>query len=230
MTRTLFFAALLAASAPAVAAERTYSVTDFDRIQVEGPYEVVVASGGTASAHATGSTAALERVTIEVQSGVLKVRANRSAWGGYPGDAAGPVRIAVSTRDLRGATVIGAGTLRIDRVRGLRADLSVSGSGRIDIARVEADTLNLGIIGSGRIAATGSAKQVRATVQGSADLAAGALVADDLVLNAETAGNIAIAARRTAKVKSSGSGLVEVSGSAACTVTSLGAGQVRCGR
>ena len=233
MTRTLLVAApLLAclAAAPAAAAERTYSITDFDRVQVEGPYEVILVTGATASARASGSEAALERVTVEVQSGLLKVHANRSGWGGYPGADTGPVRILVSTRDLRAGTVIGAGTLRIDRLRGLRADLSVSGSGRIEAARVEADVLNLGIIGSGRIAAAGAAKQVRATVQGSADLAAPALAADDLVLNAETAGNVAIAARRTAKVKSGGSGRVEIGGSPACTVTATGAGPVRCGR
>jgi len=226
----LAFVFALAAAAPAAAAERTYSVTDFDRVQVEGPYEVTLVTGRSASAHATGSTQALEGVSVEVQSGLLRVRPNRSAWGGYPGDKAGPVRIEVSTRDLRTATVIGSGRLIIDRVRGLRTDLSLSGSGRIDVARVEADVLNLGLIGSGRLSAAGVAKQVKATVQGSADLAAGALAADDLVLNAETAGNVAIAARRTAKVRQSGSGSVEVGGTPSCTVTTVGSGRVRCGR
>jgi hypothetical protein len=228
MTRTAFFALLLTAAAPAAAAERSYPVTDFDRVQVEGPYEVTLVTGSASTARGTGSEAALERVTVEVQSGLLRIHPNRSAWGGYPGGNAGPVKIAVSTRDLRLATIIGAGTLRIDRLRGLRADVSLSGSGRIEVGRIDADVLNIGVIGSGRIAAAGSAKQVKATVQGSADLAAPALVADDLVLNAETAGTIAIAARRTAKVKAGGSGNVEVGGSPACTVTATGAGQVRC--
>lgn len=228
MTRTAFFALLLTAAAPAAAAERSYPVTDFDRIQVEGPYEVTLVAGGASTARGTGSEAGLERVTVEVQSGLLRVHPNRSAWGGYPGANAGPVRIAVSTRDLRAATVIGGATLSIDRLRGLRADVSLSGSGRIEIRRVDADVLNIGVIGSGKIAASGSAKQVRATVQGSADLAASGLTADDLVLNSETAGTVAIAARRTAKVKSGGSGSVEVGGSPACTVTATGAGQVRC--
>jgi hypothetical protein len=232
MTRAALAALLLAAAAaaPASAAERTYPVTDFDRVQVEGPYEVVLVTGGGSAARASGSEAALERVTVEVQSGVLKVHPNRSGWGGYPGANAGPVRIAASTRLLRAATVIGAGTVVIDHIGGLRADLSVSGSGRIAVRRVDADTLMLGLIGSGRITAAGAAKQVRATIQGSGDLDAAALSADDLVLNAETAGTVAIAARRSAKLRSGGSGNVEVSGPAACTVTATGAGQVRCGR
>lgn len=232
MTRAALLALLLAAgtAAPAAAAQRSYPVTDFERVQVEGPYEVVLTTGAGSAARASGPEAALERVTVEVQSGVLKVHPNRSGWGGYPGASAGPVRIVASTRQLRAATVIGAGTLAIDRVGGLRADLSVSGSGRIAVRRVDADTLMLGLIGSGRISAAGAAKQVRATIQGSGDLDAAGLAADDLVLNAETAGTVAIAARRTAKVKAGGSGNVEVSGPAACTVTATGAGRVRCGR
>jgi hypothetical protein len=230
MTRTAAFALLLAAAAPAAAAERTYPVTDFDRVQVEGPYEVVLVTGSGATARAVGSEAGLERVTVEVQSGVLKIHPNRSGWGGYPGANAGPVRIAASTRLLRGATVIGAGTLVVDHVGGLRADLSVSGSGRIAVRRVDADVLMLGLIGSGRITAAGAARQVRATVQGSGDLDAAGFAAEDLVLNAETAGSVAIAARRTAQVKAGGSGNVEVTGPAACTVTATGAGRVRCGR
>src|SRR3954465_10497005 len=117
MTRTALFALLIAAAAaPAAAAERNYPVTDFDRVQVEGPYEVVLVTGTGSGARATGSAAALERVTVEVQSGVLKIHPNRSGWGGYPGANADPVRIAASTRQLRAATVIGAGTLAVDRI------------------------------------------------------------------------------------------------------------------
>ncbi|HMC91878.1 MAG TPA: DUF2807 domain-containing protein, partial [Allosphingosinicella sp.] len=67
MTRTALFALLLTAAAPAAAAERSYPVTDFDRIQVEGPYEVTLVTGGASTARGSGSQAALERVTVEVQ-------------------------------------------------------------------------------------------------------------------------------------------------------------------
>lgn len=225
-----FLAVALLAAAPAVAAERSYPVTDFDRVQVEGGYEVTLVTGRNSSARAEGSQAALDRVTVEVQGGILHIRPNRSAWGGSSGGNPGPVRIALSTRDLRTATVIGAGILRIDRVRGLRADLSLSGSGRIEAARVEADNLTLGAIGAGRIVAAGTARQLKVSVQGAAELAAPGLVADDLVVSAETTGDIALAARRTAKVRSGGAGRIAISGTPDCTVTNLGAGTVRCGR
>lgn len=230
MIRTAAFTTFaLVAAAPAAAAERTYSLTDFDRVQVEGPYEVTLVTGRPSGARAVGSAHAVEGVTVEVQGGQLRIHRNPSAWGGYPGERSGTLRIEAATRELRGATVIGGGRLSIDRVRGLRADLSVSGSGRLEVGHVDADNLVLGLLGSGRIAAAGAARQVKATIQGSGDLAAAGLTADDLVLAADTAGQVAIAARRTAKVRAGGSGDVEIGGTPACTVTTLGAGQVRCG-
>ncbi|HET9640873.1 MAG TPA: head GIN domain-containing protein [Allosphingosinicella sp.] len=230
MTRTLPLALLaLAAATPAGAAERTYSVTDFDRVQVDGPYRVTIATGRSSSARAEGSTEALDLVSIDVQGGTLRVRRNRSAWGGYPGDGVGPVTIALTTRDVRNAAVIGSGSLDLDRARGLRVDLTVSGSGRLSVSVVEADNLIVGLLGGGRITLAGRAKQLRATVQGSGDLAASGLTADDAQVASDTAGNVAVAVSRTARVTATGPGDVEIVGSPTCTVEAKGSGQVRCG-
>lgn len=92
MKRILPALALAALAAAAPAAERRHTVTDFDRVHVEGPFEVTLATGRPSSAVVSGSPAAIERVSIEVQGRVLRIRPNRSAWGGYPGEGAGPVR------------------------------------------------------------------------------------------------------------------------------------------
>jgi hypothetical protein len=229
MTRFLPFALLLAA-APAAAAERNYSVADFDRIVVEGPYQVTVATGGFTRARAVGDAAAIDRISVEVQGRTLRIRANRSAWGGYPGAKAGTARIEVATREVKMASVIGSGSLAIDRAKGLKVDLTVSGSGRLAVGAVDADNLVVGLVGSGAVSAGGRAKQLRATIQGSGNFEAEGLGADDAVLIADTAGRIAFEARRTAKVTASGAGEVTIAGSATCTVTGPAAGAVGCGR
>jgi uncharacterized protein YodC (DUF2158 family) len=221
--------AAAACSVPAAAAERRFMVVDFDRVQVEGPYQVTLSTGGPSMAAAAGSQAALERVSIEVQGTTLHVRPNRSAWGGNPRDAAGPVAIRIGTRALRSAAVTGGGSLSVDRARGLRIDLTLSGSGRLAVAGIDADLLVVGLIGSGKIALAGKAKQLRASIQGSGDLDGVSFRADDADIGADTAGAIAVAAVRTARVRASGSGEVTISGSPACTVTGLAAGAVRCG-
>jgi hypothetical protein len=232
MTRTLppALLALALAASPAGAAERRHSVTDFDRVEVDGPYQVTLRTGLSAGASVEGSADAIDRVSIDVQGNRLRVRRNPSAWGGYPGDGAGPVKIVLTARDLRAASVVGSGSLEIDRARGLRVDLSVSGSGRLAVAAVDADTLVLGLLGAGRITLAGRAKQLKATIQGSGDLAAAALSADDAQIAADTAGAVTVAVARSVRLKATGSGDVEILGAPSCTIEGQPSGNVTCGR
>lgn len=229
MTRLLIAAFALLAAAPAAAAERVYPVTDFDRVHVEGPYEVTLEVGGPSSARVDGSREAIEAVSVEVQGRTLRIRPNRSAWGGYPGASTGPVTIRLATRSLRGASVTGAGSLTVDGARGLRLDLAVSGSGRVAANGVQADMLVLGLAGSGELAVAGTAKSVKATVAGAGDLDAAGLRAEDAEINAETSGNVAMEVRRNAKIVASGPGSVAIIGDPACTVSVRGSAQVDCG-
>jgi hypothetical protein len=229
MKRMVAAALMLLAAAPAAAAERRYSVTDFDRVQVDGPYRVTLVTGRASAALASGSPAALDRVSVDVQGRTLRIRRNRSAWGGYPGEAAGVATIEIATRELRAASVSGSGSLGVDRVRGLRVDLAVAGNGRLVVAEVDADNLLVGLIGSGSIVLSGRAKQLNASVRGSGDLDAADLRADDAVLIADTAGAIALGAERTARVTAIGEGDVEIIGAPACTLLGPQAASVRCG-
>lgn len=230
MTRIMIAALLAVFAAPAGAADRRFTVTDFDRVQVDGPFEVVLATGKAASARASGSAQALDRVSVEVQSRILRVRPNRSAWGGYPGEGAGPVRIELTTHDLRAASVAGSGSISIDKARAMRFDIAVAGSGRVAIGHVEADRLDLGLLGSGTIAVGGKVKSLQATIQGSGNLDAARLTAEDATINADTAGTIDVGVKRAAKVEATGQGDTRIIGTPACTVNALGSGRVACGK
>lgn len=229
--RTLLAALLLVLFAtPAAAVDQRIMVTDFDRVQVDGPYQVTLSVGRPSGVVASGSRGGLDRVLIEVQGRTLKIRPNKSAWGGYPGEpAGGVVQIIASTQELRGASVQGGGSLSIDRAKGLRIDVSVSGSGRLGIAAVAADQLVLNLNGSGKIMLGGAAKQFRAFLSGTGDLDAASFRADNADLVTDTSGAIAFAAIRTAKVRANGTGEVAIGGAPACTVTGLADYLVRCG-
>src|SRR3546814_19405145 len=54
MNRIMLAALALTATAPAQAAERRYTVTDFNRIRVDGPFVVTLATGKSPSATASG--------------------------------------------------------------------------------------------------------------------------------------------------------------------------------
>lgn len=219
----------LSLAAPAWAGERRYTVTDFDRIQVEGPFDVVLKTGKAPSARASGSNGAIERVSIKVEGRTLKVRPNRSAWGGFPGEGTGPVAIEITGHRLRGASVTGSGSLAIDKAEAMRFDLALSGSGRISVANLSADNLVLGLAGAGRMSVAGKAKELKGTVQGSGDLDAGALRVEGAELRSDTSGKVALHANRSSTIVATGSGDTIVTGEAACTVKALGSGRVRCG-
>jgi hypothetical protein len=227
--RLIALALALGLSAPGLAAERGFSVTGFDRIRVEGPFAVTVTTGKAPSARATGSAGALDRVQLRVEGRTLLIRPNLSGWGGFPGRQDAPATIAVSTPELSTAVLLGSGRLEIDRMRGARAVLTAEGSGRLSVRALDVDNASLAVAGAGGIEAAGRAKQVAAIARGAAEIRAGDLITPDLNLVAETAGSITLHATRSAKVRASGVGAVEVLGSAACEVQKLGSGPLRCG-
>lgn len=221
---------LVLAAAPAAAAERSYSVTSFDRIRVEGPFQVSVTTGKAVSARATGSEQMLERVSVRVEGRTMLIRPNLSGWGGYPGQQAVPPHITVTTPELNTATVIGSGRLDIDRMRGARIALTVEGSGSVNAGQMDADNANLAVAGSGRIDAAGRARQAMAVARGVAEIRAPDLVVSDLTLSSESAGSVTMNAQRSAKVSALGLGPITISGAAACEIRQVGAAPVRCGK
>lgn len=230
MTRILLaFAALIAAASPAAAAERRYSVADFDRVVVEGPYIVRLTTGPATSARASGSRAALERMTIDVSGQTLRIRRSRSAWSGNPEAQEGPLTVELATRTIRSIRLIGPARFDVDRVEGLRVDLIVEGSGHLRATRVEADNLSLGLAGAGKIEVAGTAETLTADIQGTGDVDASALRARNATITTTTTGTVAARAERSAAVNALGLGEVTILGSPACTVRGANAGLVRCG-
>ena len=228
MTRLFVLIGLGLASTAAGAAERRFAVTDFDRIVVEGPYQVRLVTGTTTSAVASGSQAALDRLVLDVTGQTLRIRRNRNQWGGNPGAPEGAMTISLSTRNLRSARLIGPGRLDVDRLSGLSAGLFVEGSGQIRAAGVRADTLNLGLAGSGRIELAGTALRLTADIQGSGDLAGAALRADNATITSATSGSVTLGVARTANVAAFGIGSIEIIGRPACTVRGPNAALVTC--
>jgi hypothetical protein len=228
MNRTAILAFCVASIAtPALAAERTLSVTTFDRVRVDGPYKVKVATGVSPFAKVSGSAAAIDGVSVDQQGRTLIVRANPSSWGGaYPGEGRGPVEVLVGTPDLSAVWVNGSGSLAVDRVKGLSFDLSVQGSGSAAIASAAVDQLKIGISGAGSVAIAGTAPKLTAIVRGTSTLDASALASKDVTVGAEGPSQVRVNASNTAKVDARGVASVEVAGGAACTVKAEGSAVV----
>jgi putative autotransporter adhesin-like protein len=226
----LAIAAAVAAAAPAAAIDRRYPVVDYDRVIVEGPYAVRLAVGPPSSATASGSREALDRLSLDVQGQTLRIRRNRSGWGGTPGADAGLVTITLATRNLRSARLIGPATLEMSGGRGLDLQLTVEGSGRLRAAGLAADTLALGLLGSGSLELAGSADVVRGDFQGTGNVEAARLVAGNATVTTNTAGSVALTVNGPATIAANGLGQVTILGRAICTVSGVATDQVSCAR
>lgn len=225
--RTFLFAAgaSCALAAPATAATRNFGITSFTKVRVEGPFKVMLTTGVAPFAQASGSSAALDRVDIEVRGDTLVVR-SASSWGGYPGANPGPVEVSLGTHDLSNAWLSGAGTLAIDRVRGLSFALSVQGSGRGEIGSADTDQLNVSLVGSGSARLAGRAKKLTALVRGISALDAAGLAATDAAIGAEGAATIDADVTGDATVDATGPATIRLTGSPACTLKVAGSTSV----
>ena len=227
--RTFLILASLAAAAasPATAATRNFGVSSFDKIRVEGPYRIKLTVGVPVSAKAIGgSSAALDRVSIETQGSTLIVHPNHSSWGGYPGGDFGPIQIGLGTHDLVSAWLNGSGALDINTVRGLSFDLSVQGSGMATIARVDVDQLNISIGGTANASLAGRAAKTTAVIRGVSSLDATALTSKDATFGADGAATIKAIVTNSAKIDGSGPGTITLTGRPACTVRLSGSTSV----
>lgn len=225
--RLVAFAALVLLAAPATAAERNYSVTSFNRIRVDGPYQVTVKTNVAPFARASGSQASLDGVSIRVEGRTLIVRADTSGgWGGYPGEGRGPVTIELGTHDLATAWVNGAGALFIDKVKGLSFDLAIQGAGVMRIDSADVDQLKIGLSGTASARLAGRAAKLTATVRGSSSLDGETLAVKDAVIGAEGPAMVRANVTGTAKVDALGLASVALAGNPSCTTKSQGSASV----
>lgn len=227
MRRLLAFAlAATALASPALAAERSFSVTDFSKIRVDGPYRVMVTTGVAPYARASGASDAINDVSIEMLGQTLVVRKSLSSWGGYPGQSPGPVDITIGTHDLSTAWLNGSDSLSIDSVRGQSFDLSVQGAGSASVGTLAVDTLRVGITGSGSATAGGKTNDANVIVRGTGMFDGTYLIAKDASVGAEGSAVVKLNALGTAKVDTNGTSTIELGGRPACTVHAAGSAVV----
>lgn len=217
---TVFAALTLAA--PAGAATRNFGITGFDKVRIEGPFNVSLKTGVAPFARASGSPAALDRVAIEVRGNTLVVHSNLDSWGGYPGKDAGPVEISLGSHDLSSAWINGSGALSIDKAKGLSFDLSVAGSAVADIGQLDVDQLNVSIVGTASATLSGRAARLTSVVRGISKLDARGLSVKDATIGAEGSATVDAAVSNAVKVDASGPATVRLAGKPSCTLRASG--------
>lgn len=208
------------------AAERRVDLSSFQKLRVEGPFVVTLATGASPRAMLSGEDEALRGVETRLSDNTLIVR--RGTGDGAPARGGGPVTLTLTTPPLSAITVIGGAQVTADAMRGTAMTLSITGAGEIRVDRADGDQLNAMLLGPAKLTIGGGrVAKARLLANGPAVVAAGGLEAGDLFVTLEGPGEIGARARYTATVTNGGLGRVTIEGSPKCRV--MGGGPVRCG-
>ena len=202
--------------------ERRYTVTEFDKVRVDGGFAVTLTTGRSPFATAKGSPAALDNLSVSVNGKTLVIRRTSSAWGGYPGEDSGAVSIEIGTYDVRQAYVNGAGALDIDAIDGFEFGVSVQGSGAVRIGQLDVDRFDLMLNGAASAQIAGSAEDGTIVLRGVSALRGSDLDVRDLTLGIDGPGYAELGTSRAVKLDMVGPGEVRFAGQPACTVTTAG--------
>jgi hypothetical protein len=212
---------------PGPKVNRNYNVAAFDRIEVAGPYDVKVVTGGKAGISASGNQRLLDKTDVVVEDGVLKILPKKKKGMRWGWTSHGNATFTVTTAALKGAAIAGSGGIAIDKVAG-DFDGEVAGSGDLRLASVAGGKVKLAIAGSGDVQAAGKADSVDIEIAGSGGVDAKGLATRTASVSIAGSGSVSAQASDTADVSIMGSGDVEMTGGAKCKVSKAGSGDVRC--
>ena len=219
--------AIVTAAPAGAAATRNLGITSFEKLRVEGPFRITLKTGIPPFARAVGSQSSLDRVSIEMRGTTLIIRnAQASTRNGDLGKDTGTVDIYLGTHELNSAWLTGSGTMAIDRVKGLKFDLSVSGSGGARIAQASVDQMTINVMGTGSAAVAGSADQVTANIRGISSLDAGGLAAQNALITIDGAATVDASVSNAVKVTADGPATIRLAGRPSCTLRITGSADV----
>lgn len=234
MTSIMRWAAIAAtallSAASAHAAEKRFGLTSFAAIEVGADVDVEVVTRAPVSAVATGPQDALDRLSVENRDGRLVIGMRQFAGDDRRGSSPGAVLLRINAATLQSATLVGAGSLHIDGMKGQRVALGLRGPGKLSVDAVDTDRLAVAMIGNGTLTLAGKAKQAQMTLSGSGVVDAGKLAVDGLISDSEGTGDHIFNAVKSAAITARGSGKTVVLGRPVCTVRNVGTGTVACGR
>lgn len=208
--------------------DRSYPVESFDRIEVDGPYEVNVTIGSSPSVRASGPGNYLENMTVMVEGGTLKIQQRKVEGLGFFRRRDQKISLQVSVPSIRAAQIAGSGGMNIDKVSGEDFKGVVAGSGDLKLGRVEVRSISVGVAGSGGVVAAGKARRAEYENTGSGDIDASGLAATDASVSVGGSGGVSAQASGTVDVDISGAGDVHVTGGAKCVLSKAGPGNAHC--
>jgi len=208
---------------------RNFQVGGFDEVVSAGAYDVTIRTGSAPSVSARGPQKALEHMVVEVRNGKLEIHPEKQNNWFHRVNYRGKVEVTVTVPQLKGATLAGAGDMRVDKIQGDSFDGTLAGAGNLQVDSIQVQTLKLTIAGAGDAKlGAGTAQTADYSIAGAGDMDAKGVAVQQAKVAIAGSGSVSAHVSTTADVSIVGAGDVDVAGGAKCNVHKLGAGDVRC--
>lgn len=212
--------------------ERKLLVGSFENIQVIGDIQVDVQTGKAPSAKASGDKRMLESLKLERVGTTLRVRLQDIVNNNKGVPITAPLRVTLTTQEIKDITLSGNGTLAISEVR--QQDLVrmlIAGNGLVSIGKLIADQFTATINGNGRIElGGGSIRDGRVTIDGAGGFDGAKAPMRNLRI--EHIGNAVSTATvsEDSEIFNRGSGNITIGGKGKCFIKQAGAAAINCVR
>ena len=207
--------------APPREVERHRMVGGFERVRIEGPFDVEMTTGAP-NVTLVGPPLALDGVAVRVEANTLVIDTGTTGWQRRTREIGGPVKIRVAAMGVRTLLAKGGARIHASGLTGTRLDLALDGAGSLDVDGIRGDQLVATHTGTGPMRLAGVAGRARILGYGTAAVDASGLRADEAVLVWQSTGDLTIDVRYAAQVANNGQGLVTVIGKPECRVGGTG--------
>ncbi len=187
-----------------------------------GPDDVVVKDGSTLKIDVSGDPEAVSALRFTLSDEALGIMRRKDMVDGN-----GKATVTITLPGLEKLVVAGSGTVEAASLAG-KPEVTIAGSGSAHTGSVAASKLEVTIAGSGTYRAAGKVDRLELTVAGSGSADMAGLEADEAEVTIAGAGDASFASNGIVKATVMGSGDVTVTGTAKCTIKSMGSGTLHC--
>lgn len=220
------------------------SVTDVAAVELDTDGDLTVRVGATPSLTMTAGAHIIDRLTAEVDDGVLRL-----GMTGEPMLRNGDIRYELTVTSLESIAVVGSGDASVDfsgavapivsvrgsgdvEARGIDASevqLTVDGSGGIEVSDVQVETLTVRVDGSGGVTIDGAAEAQRVELNGDGSYDAAGLRSARAMVTVHGAGSASVNVDDALDAVIDGSGDISYVGDPVVSEDVSGSGEIERG-
>jgi hypothetical protein len=187
------------------------AVGSFREIQLNAPASLVVRQGAREGLTVRADRRVVPHLETAVRGGRLEIDLEDDrSWG--RSDCIARTTVEVTVVNLTALGVSGAGSVRIDGLKGKRLALGLSGAATVRLDRMALADLDLSISGAGKVQATGQATRQEVTISGTGQYEGEGLTSETAAISISGTGNARVLATRDLDATVSGVGSIQYLG------------------